>query len=87
MTDLVVIGPVGLFTVAVVAVSTAQAIHQLRMVERIHKLVAKVPLLRARPLHAFSRLTARTGASFLLLMYCVAAVQPSGRGAPRRLGF
>ena len=74
--DSIVIGPVGLFTVAVVAVSTAQAIHQLRMVERIHRLVAKVPLLRAKPLHAFSRLTARTGASFLLLMYYVAAVRP-----------
>ena len=73
---LITIGPVGLFTVAVVAVSTFQAIHQLRMVERIYDLVGKIDLLRAKPLYAFSKLTARTGASFLLLTYYVAAVRP-----------
>jgi hypothetical protein len=72
----IVIGPIGLFTVAVVAVSTIQAIHQLRMVERIYDLVGKIALLRAKPLYAFSQLTARTGASFLLLAYYVAAVRP-----------
>jgi hypothetical protein len=46
---LIAIGPVGLFTVAVVAVSTFQAIHQLRMVERIYDLVGKIALLRAKP--------------------------------------
>jgi hypothetical protein len=73
---LTVIGPVGLFTVAVVTVSTVQAIHQLRRVERIYDLVGKIALLRAKPLYAFSRLTAQTGASFLLLTYYVAAVRP-----------
>src|SRR5262245_29508308 len=73
---LMVVGPVGLFTVAVVVVSTAQAIHQVRMVERIYDRVGKVDLLRAKPLYAFSQLTARTGASFLLLVYYVAAVRP-----------
>jgi hypothetical protein len=73
---LIAIGPVGLFTVAVVAVSTVQAIHQLRMVERIYDLVGEIALLRAKPLYAFSHLTARTGVSFLLLTYYVAAVRP-----------
>jgi len=73
---LIVIGPIALFTAAVVAVSIAQAIHQLRMVERIHALVGQVALLRAKPLYAFSQLTARTGVSFLLLAYYVAAVRP-----------
>jgi hypothetical protein len=72
----IVIGPVLLFTVAAVAVSTVQAIHQLRMVERIHGLVGPIALLRAKPLYAFSQLTARTGVSFLLLAYYVAAVRP-----------
>jgi hypothetical protein len=53
-----------------------QAIHQLRMVERTYDLVGKIDLLRAKPLYAFSKLTARTGASFLLLTYYVAAVRP-----------
>ena len=43
---MIVIGPVGLFTVAVVAVSTFQAMHQLRMVERIYDLVGKIALMR-----------------------------------------
>ena len=73
---LIVIGPVGFFTIAVVAVSIVQAIHQLRMVERIYDLVGKIDLLRAKPLHAFSQLTARIGVSFLLLTYYVAAVRP-----------
>jgi hypothetical protein len=72
---LIVIAPVGLFTIAVVAVSMCQAIHQLRMVGRLYDLVGKIALLRARPLYAFSRLTARTGVSFLLLAYYVAAVR------------
>ncbi len=73
---LIAIGPVGLFTVAVVALSTCQAIHQLRMVGRIYDLVGKIALLRAKPLYAFSQLTAQTGASFLLLTYYIAAVRP-----------
>jgi len=73
---LIVIGPVGLFTVAVVAVSTVQALHQLRKVERVYDLVGKIALFRTKPLHAFSQLTARTGASFLFLAYYVAAVRP-----------
>jgi hypothetical protein len=80
---LLAIAPVGLFTVAVVAVSTVQAIHQLRMVERIYDLVGKIALFRARPLYAFSQLTARTGASFLFLTYYVAAVRPDlASGSP-----
>ena len=73
---LIAIAPVGLFTVAVVAVSIAHAIHQLRMVERIYGLVGTFALSRTKPLYAFSQLTARTGASFLLLMYYIAAIRP-----------
>src|SRR5262245_39272833 len=73
---LIVIGPVTLFTLAVVAVATVQAIHQLRMVERIYDRVGTIALLRAKPLYAFSQLTARTGVSFLVLAYYIAAVRP-----------
>jgi hypothetical protein len=73
---LVIVGPVGLSTMAVVAVSTAQALHQLRMVQRIHELAGKIDLFRSKPLYAFSGLTARTGVSFLLVAYYVAAVRP-----------
>jgi hypothetical protein len=69
-------GPIWFFTVAVVAVSMCQAIHQLRMVDRIYDRVGKIALLRAKPLYAFSQLTARIGVSFLLLAYYVAAVKP-----------
>jgi hypothetical protein len=73
---LLVIGPIAVSTVAVVTVSAVQAIHQLRMVERIYNLVGTIPLWRAKPLYAFSQLSARTGASFVLLAYYVAAVRP-----------
>jgi hypothetical protein len=73
---LLVMGPIGLSTVAVAAAAMVQAIHQLRMVERIHEVVGRIALLRAKPLYAFSQLTARTGASFLLLAYYIAAVRP-----------
>jgi len=73
---LIVIGPVALFTYSVIAVSLAQALHQLQMVERIYALVGTIALLRAKPLYAFSRLTAQTGMSFLLLAYYIAAVRP-----------
>jgi hypothetical protein len=75
-TALILVGPVGLFTVAVVAVSIVQAIHQLRMVVRIYELVGKITLFRAKPLYAFSQLSARTGVSFLLLAYYIAAIRP-----------
>ncbi len=73
---LIVIGPVALFTIPVVAVSTFQALHQLQVVERIHALVGTIALLRAKSLYTFSHLTARTGVSFLLLAYYVAALRP-----------
>lgn len=72
----VILAPLGLFTMAVVGISTAQAIRQLWMVDLIHGLAGKVSLFRVKPLYAFSRLTARTGTSFLLLAYYVAAVRP-----------
>jgi hypothetical protein len=75
---LIVMGPIWFFTVAVVAVSMCQAIHQLRMVDRIYDRVGKIALLRAKPLYAFSQLTARIGVSFLLLAYyIIAAVRPA----------
>lgn len=72
----VTVGPLGLFTFAVAAVSTAQAIHQLRTVTRIHARAATIRIFGARPLYAFSGLAARTGISLLLLIYFVLAVRP-----------
>ncbi|HEV7733036.1 MAG TPA: hypothetical protein VGR62_12775 [Candidatus Binatia bacterium] len=76
LSSALILAPVGLFTLAVVGISTAQAIRQLWMVDLIHGLARKVSLFRAKPLYAFSRLTARTGMSFLLLAYYIAAVRP-----------
>jgi hypothetical protein len=70
------IGPIAAFAFAVTVVSVFQAIHQLRMVERIYGRVGKIRLFRSKPLYAFSGLTARTGVGFLLVMYYVAAVRP-----------
>jgi hypothetical protein len=70
------LGPIVVLVVAVTAVSVFQAIHQLRMVERIYGLVGKISLFRSKPLYAFSGLTARTGVGFLLAMYYVAAIRP-----------
>jgi cell division protein FtsL len=81
----IVIGPVGLFAIAVAVVSTFHALHQLRMVERIYDLVGEIALLRAKPLYAFSQLTARTGMSFLLLAYFIAAVRPDLVSSSRML--
>jgi len=70
------LGPIAVLVFAVTAVSVFQAIHQLRMVDRIYGLVGKISLFRSKPLYAFSGLTARTGVGFLLAMYYVAAVRP-----------
>jgi hypothetical protein len=76
-------GPIAVLTIAVVAISTSQAVHQLRMVDHIHRLVGRIHLFRAKPLYAFSGLAARTGVSFVLLSYCIVAVQPAAlRGSP-----
>ena len=72
---LLALAPVGIFTGAVLAVSIVQAVHQLRMVERLHDM-AEIDLFRSKPLHAFSRLTAETGVSLLLIAYFVAVVRP-----------
>ena len=72
----VVLAPVALLTMAVVAISTVQAIRQLWMVNVIHGLVEKISPFRAKALYAFSGLAARTGASFLLLAYYIAAIRP-----------
>jgi hypothetical protein len=73
---LIVMGPIWFFTIALVAVSVVQAIHQLRIVDCIYDRVGKIALLRAKPLYAFSQLTARIGGGFLLLAYYIAAVRP-----------
>lgn len=71
-----VIGPLIVSTLAFVAVSLAQAMNQLRMVGRIHELVGPVDIRRAKPLHAFSRLTALTGVSYIFLASYVIAARP-----------
>ena len=73
---LFVMGPLGLFTFVVAALSIAQAVHQLQMVEYVHRHATTIRLFRTKPLYAFSHVAARTGMSFLLLIYYVAAVRP-----------
>jgi hypothetical protein len=73
---LISLGPLGLFTFSVGALSIAQAVHQLQMVERIHARATTIRLFRTKPLYAFSHVAARTGMCFLLLIYHVAAVRP-----------
>src|SRR5262249_49188982 len=71
----VLLAPVAMFTLAVVAISTAQAARQLWMVDLIHGLAEHVNLLRVKPFYAFSGLASRTGMSFLVLAYFTAAVR------------
>ncbi len=70
------LSPVGVFTVAILGVSGAQALHQLRMVDRIHDRAVRVDVWHSKPLHAFSTLTAGTGVSVLLLAYYIASIRP-----------
>ena len=70
------LAPVAIFTLAVVMISTAQAIRQLWMVDLLHGLAEHVNLFRVKPFYAFSGLAARTGMSFLVLAYFIAAVHP-----------
>jgi len=72
----VLLAPVAIFTLAVVVISTAQAVRQLWMVDLIHGLAEHVNLFRVKPFYAFSGLASRTGMSFLLLAYFVAAMRP-----------
>jgi hypothetical protein len=70
------VGPVAVFTLTAAALAMAQAIRQLWMVDRLHRLAARINLFRAKPLYAFSGLAARTGASFALLAYYMRAMRP-----------
>lgn len=45
-----------------------RSIRQLRMVSRLHARATKINLLELRPAHAFSGLTARTGAGVILVL-------------------
>jgi hypothetical protein len=73
---LIFMAPLGLFTFIVASLSIAQAVHQLQMVDYLHGRATTIRLLRTKPLYAFSHLAARTGMSFLLLIYYAAAVRP-----------
>jgi hypothetical protein len=69
-------GPLGLFTFAVGALSIAQAVHQLQVVQYLHDRATTIRLFGTKPLYAFSHVAARTGMSLLLLIYYAAAVRP-----------
>jgi hypothetical protein len=69
-------GPLGLFTFLVAAMSITNAVHQLHMVQSIHDRATTIRLFRTKPLYAFSHVSARTGMSFLLLIYYLIAVRP-----------
>ena len=70
------LAPVAMFTIAVVAISTTQAVRQLWMVDLVYGLAEHVNLFRVKPFYAFSGLTSRTGMSFVVLAYFIAAVRP-----------
>jgi len=72
----VLLAPVAMFTLAVVAISTTQAVRQLWMVDLVYGLAEHVNLFRVKPFYAFSGLTSRTGMSFVVLAYFIAAVRP-----------
>jgi hypothetical protein len=72
----VMLAPVAIFTLAVVLISTAQAVRQLWMVDLLHGLAEHVNLFRVKPFYAFSGLAARTGMSYLVLAYFIAAMRP-----------
>lgn len=72
----VLLAPVAMFTMAVLVISTAQAVRQLWMVDLLHGLASHVNLFRVKPLYAFSGLAARTGIGFLMLAYFIAAMRP-----------
>ena len=75
-TAFLAIVPLGILALVTIAVSTWHAIHQLRMVAHIHRLATQIELFRPRPLYAFSRLTASTGMSFLLIPSGFLAILP-----------
>lgn len=72
----VLLAPVAMFTLAVMVISTAQAVRQLYMVDLLYGLADRVNLFRVKPFYAFSGLAARTGMSFLALAYFIAAIRP-----------
>lgn len=69
------IGPFTLFTISIVVLSIARAVHQLQMVQRLHERATTIRLFRTKPLYAFSHVAAQTGMSLLLLIYYAAAVR------------
>ena len=69
-------GPLVRLALVTVGVSTYHMLHQLRVVTQLHRLAAQINIFRARPLYAFSGLTARTGMSFLLIAYGFVAILP-----------
>lgn len=72
----VLLAPVAIFTLAVLIISTAQAVRQLWMVDLLYGLADRVNLFRVKPFYAFSGFAARTGISFLALAYFIAAMRP-----------
>ncbi len=50
--------------------------RQLQLVSRIYSMAKTIDLFRFAPLYAFSRLTARTGAGYILVVYIVIIVRP-----------
>ena len=58
-------GATELASVALFSMLIYHTVRQLRLVDRIHRMAADVDLFAAAPLHAFSGLTARTGAGLV----------------------
>jgi hypothetical protein len=73
---MILMGPIGLFTFMVGALSVAQAVHQLQTVQKLHQRATTIRLFRTKPLYAFSRVAGQTGMSLLLLTYYAGAARP-----------
>ena len=65
------------FCFGMIAVFLYHTIWQLRMVSRIHARATNVNLFQRMPLYAFSRLTAQTGISLLLMNYFGVLTDPA----------
>jgi hypothetical protein len=59
--------------------------RQLRMIHRLHRMATGVDLLKLRPAHAFSSLTARTGIGLMLVLILGYLMNPQSLGVPLQL--
>ncbi|MGH2537351.1 MAG: hypothetical protein ACRDHL_08165 [Candidatus Promineifilaceae bacterium] len=70
------------FLVTTLGLYAYRTMHQLRLVNRLHRQATRINLLQPAPIHAFSALTARTGGGLILFsLYLVALNATQGLDA------